>query len=134
MQSKRRKVLVVDDDPSHLEIYGLLVEQAGYEPVAVLVRFIGADFPVEANIEAVILDHRLNSMKTSAELAREIYNFYGGAPIILLSDALNLPADIAPYVADLVLRGEPALLLEKLCLLLSKVADGAFEEPAAHIA
>jgi len=27
MQSVRPKVLIVDDDPSHLEIYGLLVRQ-----------------------------------------------------------------------------------------------------------
>jgi hypothetical protein len=133
MQSLLRKVLVVDDDPSHLEIYGLLVKQAGYEPVPVLVRFMGAEFPSDANIGAVILDYRLNSLKTSAELAMEVHNLYPAAPIILLSDAWNLPTDIAPYVADFVRRGEPASLLEKLCFHLSQGEDEFSGEPVTLV-
>ena len=38
---KPHQILIIDDDPFHLEIYGMLVQQAGYAAVPVLVRFSG---------------------------------------------------------------------------------------------
>jgi CheY-like chemotaxis protein len=119
VRSTRHKVLIVDDDPSHLEIYALLLRQAGYEPVPALVRFAGTDFPSDAQIDGIILDYRLKSMKTSSDLARQMRGFYPHAPIVLLSDGRSVPPDIAPYVADFVRRGEPAELLRKLSVLVS---------------
>lgn len=122
MRSTLHKVLIVDDDPSHLEIYGLLLKQAGYEPVSALVRFSGADFPEDPNIRGIILDSRLNSMKSSSDLARQIRGHYPGAPIVLLSDFQIPQSDPTPYVTDYVRRGKPAELLDKLSVL---VAQGA---------
>jgi DNA-binding response OmpR family regulator len=119
VRSTQQRVLIVDDDPSHLEIYGLLLKQAGYEPVTALVGFTGADFPTDTQIDGIILDSRLKSLKTSLDLARQIRGCYPLAPIVLLSDRRSLPADMAPYVADFVRRGEPAELLEKLSALVS---------------
>jgi DNA-binding response OmpR family regulator len=116
------KVLVVDDDPSHLEIYALLLKQAGYEPVSALVRFTGADFPADPNIQGIILDSRLNSMKSSSDLARQIRGQYPLAPIVLLSDYQIPKSDLAPYVTDYVRRGEPAELLKKLSALVARSA------------
>ena len=119
MRSNPQRVLIVDDDPSHLEIYGLLLKQAGYEPVPALVRFSGADLPRDGHIDGIILDYRLKSLKTSSDLARQMRGYYPRAPIVLLSDVHSVPADIAPYVADFVRRGEPARLLQKLSVLVS---------------
>ena len=120
MRSPLHKVLIVDDDPSHLEIYGLLLKQAGYEPVSALVRFSGADPPVDGHIDGIILDSRLKSLKTSSDLARQMHGVYPQAPIVLLlSQGRNLPADIEPYIAGTVRRGEPAELLEKLSALVN---------------
>ena len=126
MRSTHQKVLIVDDDPSHIEIYGLLLKQAGYEPVSALVRFTGADLPSEPTIDGVILDSRLHSLKSSSDLARQIRFRYPRAPIVLLSDTHCPAADIAPYVADSVRRGEPAELLGKLSAL---VAQSPFPTP-----
>jgi len=115
-------VLVVDDDPSHLEIYALLLKQAGYEPVSALVRFTGADFPADPNIQGIILDSRLNSMKSSSDLARQIRGQYPLAPIVLLSDYQIPKSDLAPYVTDYVRRGEPAELLKTLSALVARSA------------
>ncbi|HEY1986391.1 MAG TPA: hypothetical protein VGG85_13320 [Terracidiphilus sp.] len=123
-------VLVIDDDPSHLEIYRMLLEGAGYEPETALVRFTGVDFSPAADVEAIILDHRVNSLSTPVELAREIHERYPRAPILLLSDVWNLPTDVAPYVADFVRRGEPAQMLQKLTILLSKCDVGKGNLPA----
>ena len=123
MRSTPRKVLIVDDDPSHLEIYGLLLKQAGYEPVSALVRFTGTDFPTDQNINGIILDSRLNSLKTSSELARQMRVRYPEAPIVLLLDRQSPAADIAPYVADSVRRGHPGELLGKLSVLVPQLAE-----------
>lgn len=129
MRSSPRKVLIVDDDPSHLEIYGLLLKQAGYEPVPALVRFTGADFPADPNITGIILDSRLHSLKTSSDLARQIRVRYPQAPIVLLCDVQNPAADIAPYVAESVRRGQPAELLGKLSVLVAQSANPPYLIP-----
>lgn len=112
MQYCHAKVLIVDDDPMHLEIYGLLMKQAGYDAIPALVRFSGAEIPEDECIGLVLLDYRLNSIKTSPEYAQEIRTLYPAAPIILLSDLWSLPTDIAPFVDGFVRKGEPAKLLE----------------------
>lgn len=114
MQSIHPKVLIVDDDPMHLEIYGLLMKQAGYEALAALVKFGGVEIPRDERIGLVLLDYRLNSIKSSAEYAQEIRAFYPSAPIVLLSDLWSLPTDIAPFVDGFVRKGEPAKLLETI--------------------
>ena len=123
-----RKVLIVDDDPSHLEIYGLLLKQAGYEPVSALVRFTGAEFPADPNISGIILDSRLHSLKTSSDLARQIRARYPRAPIVLLSDAQSPAAEIGPDVTDSVRRGDPAELLGKLSVLVAQTADHPYAD------
>ncbi|HUA91660.1 MAG TPA: response regulator [Terracidiphilus sp.] len=118
MTSGHQKVLIVDDDPSHLEIYGLLMQQAGYDAVSALVRFAGAEVPRDHEIGLVLLDYKLHSLKTSAEFAQEIRALFPGAPIIVLSDLWSLPDDIAPFTAEFVRKGQPAKLLEVVGRLL----------------
>ena len=112
MQFSHPKVLIVDDDPMHLEIYGLLMKQAGHETVSALVKFSGTQIPRDESIGLVLLDYRLNSIKTSPQYAQEIRALYPTVPIIVLSDLWALPADIAPFVTGFVRKGEPAQLLE----------------------
>lgn len=117
------KVLIVDDDPSHLDIYGLLLKQAGYEALTSQVNFAGADLPQDDGIGLVLLDYRLQSLRTSAELAREIRDLYPSAPIVLLSDLWSLPEDIAPFVAEFVRKGQPAKLLQVVERLLPRAGQ-----------
>jgi DNA-binding response OmpR family regulator len=125
MQASRPKVLIVDDDPMHLEIYGLLMKQAGYEALPTLVRFIGTEIPSGEWIGLVLLDYRLNSTKTSPEFASEIRALYPAVPIIVLSDLWSLPADIAPFVNGFVRKGEPAKLLETVAQFFVAPSDHA---------
>ncbi len=112
------KVLIVDDDPSHLEIYGLLMQQAGYESVPALVKFAGAEIPRDEPIGLVLLDYKLHSLKTSAEFAQELGVLFPDAPIVVLSDLWSLPVDIAPFVTEFVRKGQPAKLLQVVARLL----------------
>jgi DNA-binding NtrC family response regulator len=118
MPSGHPKVLIVDDDPSHLEIYGLLMQQAGYEPVSALVKFAGADIPRDDRIGLVLLDYKLHSLRTSTEFAQEIRGLFPSTPIVVLSDLWSLPSDIAPFVTEFVRKGQPAKLLQVVGRLL----------------
>jgi DNA-binding response OmpR family regulator len=106
------RVLIIDDDPSHLEIYGMIVKKAGFESTPVLVRFSGADPIPDSRVDLVLLDYRLNSVTTAPEIASQIRSKFPQAPIILLSDLWSAPADVAPFVNQLVRKGEPAKLVE----------------------
>ena len=112
MDSSHPKVLILDDDPMHLEIYGLLMKQAGYEALPTLVKFTGTEIPRGQHLGLVLLDYRLNSVKTSPEFAQEIRQIYPSVPIVVLSDLWSLPTDIAPFVSGFVRKGEPAKLIE----------------------
>ncbi|MGD0730129.1 MAG: response regulator [Terracidiphilus sp.] len=107
-------VLILDDDPTHLEIYGLMVEKAGFQFIPVLVRVAGPDPLPDSTIDLVLLDYRLNSVKTTPEIAQQVQTKFPAAPIILLSDLWSAPTDVAPYIAQFVRKGEPAKLLEVL--------------------
>ncbi len=119
------KVLIVDDDAIHLEIYGLLLKHAGYEPVSALVKFAGAKIPKDESIGLVLLDYRLQSLRTSTEFAQEIRASLPDTPIVVLSDLWSLPADIAPYVTDFVRKGQPAKLLQVVGKLLAQRKEAA---------
>ncbi|HVU44888.1 MAG TPA: response regulator [Terracidiphilus sp.] len=125
MTTDRPKVLIVDDDPSHLEIYGMLLERAGYEALKSQVNFAGADLPQNAGVGLVLLDYKLQSLRTSAEFAREIRDLYPAAPIVLLSDLWSLPQDVAPFVVEFVRKGQPAKLLEVVGRLLPRTEQAA---------
>jgi DNA-binding NarL/FixJ family response regulator len=109
-------VLIVDDDPLHLEIYGMIVQRAGCEPIRQLVRFSGADPFPDTKVDLVLLDYRLNSIKTAPEIAQEIHAKFPQAPIVLLTDLWSLPRDVAPFVTQFVRKDEPAKLVEVLNL------------------
>jgi len=117
MTSGQLKVLIVDDDASHLQIYSLLMRHAGMDPITAQVQFVGVDLPSNAAVDLVLLDYRLNSLKTSAELAQEIRGRYPSAPIIVLSDLWSLPTDIQPHVNAFVRKGEPERLIETITRL-----------------
>jgi DNA-binding NtrC family response regulator len=109
-----KRILIVDDDPSHLEIYGMIVHRAGYHPVPVLVRFAGPEHVPEEEVAAILLDYRLNSVKTAPEIAEEIKAKHPQAPILVLSDLWTMPEDIEPYASEFVRKGEPENLLNAL--------------------
>lgn len=133
MYSSRRRVLIVDDDPMHLEIYGLLMKQAGCESVPLLVRFTGTEIPRNQPIDLVLLDYRLNSTRTSPEFAKEIHALYPHVPILVLSDLWALPSDIAPFVSGFVRKGDPARLLETVAQFLNMPNQGHADAEQASV-
>ncbi|HUB00253.1 MAG TPA: response regulator [Terracidiphilus sp.] len=118
MPPNRQKILIVDDNPTHLEIYELLVKQAGYEPVPALVSIGSPKIPHDHAIGLVLLNYNLNSARSPVEIAQELQGLYPFAPIVLLSDGWGLPNDVAPYVTAFVRKGASERILRTIALLL----------------
>lgn len=112
----RTSVLIIDDDPTHLRIYGWIIGAAGYEAMPALVTGGHIGFP-DGQVDVVVMDYRLSGQLTAVEAAEETQRRYPQAPIIVLSDMYDLPADIAPYAQAFVRKGEPAKLVETLASL-----------------
>ena len=110
-------VLIIDDDPTHLRIYGWIIGDAGYKPLPALVTGDRIDFP-EKPAQVVVMDYRLSDRMTAVQAAEMVRLRYPGAPILVLSDVYDLPEDIASYSQAFVRKGEPAKLgevLRELC-------------------
>jgi len=111
-------VLIVDDDPDHLKIYGWILERASFAPVPCLVRKSGPELPAAREIELVVLDYALHCGATPVEVAQRLREEYPQAPIVLLSDVQELPDDVKPYVQAFVRKGNPEKLIETARMLL----------------
>ena len=64
----RTSVLIIDDDPMHLRIYGWIIDQAGYEARPALVTVDRVEFPV-GPVDIVVLDYRLTGQLTAVDAA-----------------------------------------------------------------
>lgn len=108
---EERKVLIIDDDATHLKIYSWILKTAGFDSSTALVHGKNIDLPEGGLFNLVILDYRLRADVTAVDAAKLVNETYPGAPIILLSDNYGLPDDIAPYVKTFVRKGEPEQLI-----------------------
>lgn len=109
----RTSVLILDDDPTHLRIYGWIVDAAGYLSKPALVTADRIDFP-DGPVHLALMDYRLTGQITAVQAAEAIRQRFPEAPIIVLSDLYDLPEDIAPYAKAFVRKGEPAKLVAML--------------------
>ena len=119
----KASILVVDDDPTHLRIYGWIMSAAGFEAVTAQVHSGQVCLPMEDSFDVVVLDYRLTGTLTAVEAAQQIKRKYPAAPIVILSDMFGMPDDIAPYAKQFVRKGEPEKLISAIKNLLSGEAD-----------
>lgn len=110
----QNSILIIDDDPTHLQIYCLVVESAGFRAVPVLVSSKEISLPEDGTVDAVLLDYCLPHNILAADIARSVRTRYPDAPIMSLSDLPEIPADIAPLVNGFVRKGNPAKLIATL--------------------
>jgi CheY-like chemotaxis protein len=106
-------VLIIDDDPMHLRIYGWIIEAAGYRAVLAGVRLGIVNLP-EDQIDLVLLDYHLDGNNSAVKVAELIHERFADVPILVLSDAFSMPEDIAPLVQGFLRKGNPAKLVGKL--------------------
>ena len=120
---KKSAVLIIDDDPSHLRIYGWIIQAAGFDPLPALVTQSDVELPDGAAVDLVLLDYHLNGSMTAPEIAELVRTKYAEAPILVLSDAMMMPDDIEPLVDGFIRKGDPARLVEMVTQMLSKTVN-----------
>lgn len=118
---KKPSVLIIDDDPSHLRIYGWIIQSAGFESRSALVTLDALELP-ETHVDLVLLDYHLHGTATAPEIAQKLRAHYQNAPIFVLSDAIMMPDDIAPFVDGFIRKGDPARLVETVSQKLNAAA------------
>lgn len=107
-------ILLIDDDPMHLDIYKMIVETIGFTGLPVLVSECGLQIPDVETIHAVLLDYRLAPNISAYAVVQQLRDRYPAVPILILSDMYEAPADTAPFVQGFVRKGNPELLLSTL--------------------
>jgi len=115
--SEKPTVLLIDDDPSHLQLYSWVLARGGFRAVTALVNGDGLELPRTEPIELIVLDYQLERVK-SVDVARKLGEVFPAKPVLVLSDMQWLPDDIAPYATAFVRKGEPEQLLTQVHSLL----------------
>jgi len=111
-------VLVVDDDPSHLKLYSLVLEGDGFVAVPLLVKSPPVALPNSA-FDIAIVDYKLGLVK-AVDVITEIRRVAVQAPILLLTDMPWMPDDVKPLVSAFVRKGEPEQLITSVSSLVGK--------------
>jgi CheY-like chemotaxis protein len=119
MTAPAHTILVIDDDPLHLQLYSWMMKKEGYHAVTALVGSNSVDFPEGHPIDVVLLDYRLNSSLTAREIANLVNEKFRGVPIIVLSELPWPPDDIREFAATFVSKDEPATLMKSIASLIS---------------
>jgi DNA-binding NtrC family response regulator len=114
MSVKQLTALILDDDPSHLKIYSWIVARAGFECETVLVRSSSVDLPSSHPMDVIIMDYRYSSSLTAADILQSVKAAFPGAPVIVLSELFDLPADMSSHATAFVRKGDPQQLVNKL--------------------
>lgn len=117
-------ILIVDDDPSHLKLYSLIIERGGFRPVTVLANGTALILP-DKSIAVAVMDYRLG-MLTAVDAVQQIRRMYAEVPVVVLSDMGWMPEDIAPFAAGFVRKGEPQQLLD----MVSSLVNGSHQQRA----
>ena len=107
MMSDAPSVLIVDDDPDHLKIYGWILERAELKAVPCLVKKSGVGLPKVEEVALVVLDYSLHTEVTPSQVAEQLHAEFPEAPIVLLSDVERTAGRCGALCAGICAQGEP---------------------------
>jgi len=109
-----RTILVVDDDPSVLEVRQLLLEALGHRVVVADSGEKGVDLFVANSVDVVILDYLMPGMD-GEETARAIREHHVSVPILLSTGCLEVPDRVQALVTAVIPKGAgPSVLIQAL--------------------
>lgn len=114
----KNTVLIVDDDPTHLRLYTWVVQKAGHLALPCQVTGGELDLPQQPTFDVSVLDYKLGTL-TAENVARRLKSIAPDRPIIVMSDMMWMPDDVAPYAAGFVRKGEPEQLLDLIAEVLA---------------
>ena len=123
--SGRPSVLIIDDDPSHLKLYSWILEGQGFTAFTTLVGTQAPTFDDHPDVDLVILDYSFRTGVKATDIAQHIRTRWPDMRILILSDVMWMPDDIAPLANGFVRKGEPEQLVAKVAELMGNNASAA---------
>ena len=111
-KGKHGTVLIIDDDEQHLKIYCWMLQRQGYECLPALVGSTSVDLPETKKVCLALLDYRLKSSLTAADVAERLKTDFPKIPIVILSELPWMPQDAQAYAQAFVHKGEHERLFE----------------------
>lgn len=117
--AKQPTILLIDDERQHLTMQALVLKNAGFRPIAVVVGTESLSLPNHELPDLIFLDYRLNTTLNCQQIAQLLRQTYKTTPIVLLSSMPEMPPEMAPLVNSFLKKGEP----EDLIALARKLLD-----------
>ena len=105
-------ILMVDDDPQHLQVQSWIMHQAGFRVVTVIVGQNSFSLPENEHPGLIFMDYRLNSNLTAPQVAGLLRQTFLGVPIVLLSNVPDMPQEMTALVERFISKGEPEELVQ----------------------
>jgi DNA-binding response OmpR family regulator len=122
--SERKKILVVDDDPTICLVCRTVLEAAGYQVFTAASGAEGLATATSESPDLVILDIMMEQVDAGFQVARKLQELNAGLPILMLSSIAGASSKVfdtssLPVKQLLDKPIEPAVLVNKVKALLA---------------
>jgi hypothetical protein len=91
-----------------------MLQRKGYQCIPALVGSSSVQLPTSGTVCMVLLDYRLNSTLTPADIAEQLKAGFPSVPIVILSELPWMPDGANRYAKAFVHKGEHELLFETI--------------------
>lgn len=107
-------ILLIDDDVQHLKLQARTLSKAGFRTITTVVGSNTVGFHEHEHPDVIVLDYRLNSYLSSAQVAKLIRQTFPDTPILVMSNLSAMPKEMAHLVDGFVSKGDDAALFAAL--------------------
>jgi CheY-like chemotaxis protein len=107
-------VLLIDDDREQILLFSMILQREGFRVVSAQVSRQTISFPQNERPVVILLDYKLNSSLTPAQVATILQQSYPATPIFVLSELENIPADVAVFAQGFISKNKPEELFAVL--------------------
>jgi CheY-like chemotaxis protein len=121
--AKQPTILIIDDERQHLTMQSLILKEAGFRPITVVVGSQSLSLPDHDSPDLILLDYRLNSVLNSQQVAQLLREKFRRIPIVLVSSMQEMPVEMKPYVDSFLRKGNPEDLVALVKNMLGRSQD-----------
>jgi FixJ family two-component response regulator len=107
-------VLLIDDDRQEIQLFSMILQREGFRVVSAQVSSQTISFPPNERPIAILLDYKLNSSLSTAQIATILKQSFPATPIFVLSGMESIPADVAVFAQGFINKNRPEELLSVL--------------------
>lgn len=118
-------ILLIDDDVQYLKLQARTLSKAGFRAITTVVGSNMVGFHEHEHPDVIVLDYRLNSTLSSAQVAKLIRQTFPDIPILITSNLPSMPKDMAHLVDGFVSKGDDAALIAALRRFVRAKQDAA---------